>query len=137
MIVLACGGREWANREAIERALDHLRTHRSEPLTVVEGGARGADRLAGQWAARMRTHGVGWVRFPADWRRHGKGAGPIRNQQMLDYLLQGREMGQTVGVLAFHEDIGSSKGTWDMVNRAQKAGVPVKLVTTEASEPAT
>ena len=109
-------------------ALEYLRTNRSEPLTIVEGGARGADRCAGRWAARMRTQGVGWVRVRAEWERYGKRAGPIRNQAMLDYLLQGRAMGQTVGVLAFHDALGTSKGTWDMVNRAQKAGVPVKHI---------
>lgn len=128
MIVLACGDRQWTDRAMVGACLEHLRTNRSEPLTVVEGGARGANRIAGQWAARMRAYGVAWVRMPADWQRYGKRAGPIRNQQMLDYLLQGREMGQTVGVLAFHDDIGASKGTWDMVNRATKAGVPVKLI---------
>lgn len=129
MIVLACGDRRWSDRELVEQTLEYLRTHRAEPLTIVEGGARGADRLAGQWAARMRRHGVGWVRVPADWERHGKRAGPIRNQQMLDFILQGREMGQTVGVLAFHDDIDASKGTGDMIARARRAGVPVKLVT--------
>jgi hypothetical protein len=128
VIVLVCGDRNWISATVVERSLEHLRTHRPEPLTVVEGGARGADRCAGRWVARMRARGVGWVRVPANWERYGRRAGPIRNQQMLDYLLQGREMGQTVGVLAFHRDIDSSKGTRDMIQRAQKVDVPVKLV---------
>jgi hypothetical protein len=129
VIVLACGDRNWTDQAAVWNALEHLRSHRSEPLTVIEGGARGADNFAGKWAARMRAQGVGWVHVPADWNQYGKRAGPIRNQAMLDYLLRGREIGQTVGVLAFHDNIGASKGTWDMVSRARKAGVPMKLVT--------
>jgi hypothetical protein len=129
VIVLACGDRHWSDSGLVEATLEYLRTHRPEPMTVVEGGARGADRLAGQWAARMRANGVGWVRFSAEWERHGKRAGPIRNQAMLVYVLQGREMGQTVGVVAFHDDLEASKGTRDMVTRATKAGVPVKVVT--------
>lgn len=126
--MLACGDRNWTDGATVQKALEHLRTNRSEPLTVIEGGARGADTFAGRWAARMRAQGVGWVRFSADWQQYGKRAGPIRNQAMLDYLLQGRELGEIVGVLAFHDDLDASKGTADMVSRAQSAGVPVKLI---------
>lgn len=133
VIVLACGDRHWTDALAVEWALEYLRTHRDEPLTVIEGGARGADSIAGRWAARHRAVGVGWIRFPAEWNRYGKRAGPVRNQQMLDYLLQGRQVGQTVGVLAFHGDLEQSRGTKDMVTRAKRAGVPVKHVSHAAS----
>lgn len=127
MIVLACGDREWTDKALIECTLAYLRTHRSEPLTVIEGRCRGADRLAGQWAARMRAHGVGWVAFPADWNRYGKGAGPIRNRQMLDWMLLARAS-HTLGVVAFHDRLEASKGTKNMVVQAKAAGVPVKIV---------
>lgn len=80
----------------------------------------------------MRAHGVGWLRVAADWEKYGKRAGPIRNQAMLDYLVLGRESGQTVGVVAFHDGLEASKGTKDMVTRATKAGVPVKLIAHDA-----
>lgn len=112
----------------VEHHLDHLFA-RPGFLNVVEGGARGADRCAGRWAARMRTQGVGWVRIDADWTRYRKAAGPIRNGWMLTYLLQARDLGHAVGVLAFHDDLESSRGTLHMVTTARKAGVPVKVVT--------
>ena len=59
--------------------------------------------------------------FPADWIRHGRAAGPIRNEQML------RE-GCPDLVVAFHDDPGLGRGTADMVRRALAAGVPVRFV---------
>ena len=56
-----------------------------------------------------------------DWDRHGKRAGALRNQQMLEYLLQARAIGHKGGVLAYPDP--ASRGTWDMVNRAEAAGV--------------
>lgn len=127
LTIIACGDRRWTDCSLVEFHLDHLYS-RGGYLNVVEGGAKGADRCAGQWAARMRAHGVGWLRIPADWARYGKGAGPVRNGQMLAYLLQARDLGHTVGVLAFHDDLDSSRGTRSMVTIAQAAGVPVKMV---------
>lgn len=127
MVILACGDRNWTDRKLVTETLEYYRTNRPEPLTIVEGGARGADRMAGQWAAAARKKGVGWVRCSADWARYGKPAGHIRNQEMLDYLLKAEN--QTVGVLAFHDDITSSRGTRDMVTRARLADVPVRIIT--------
>lgn len=53
--------------------------------------------------------------FKADWDKHGKAAGPIRNQQMLDE-------GKPDLVLAF----AGGKGTDDMCRRARAAGVEVR-----------
>lgn len=75
----------------------------------------GADTLAGDWA-----HGflIPVRSFPADWEeRHGKRAGPIRNQMML-------EEGRPDLVVAFP----GGTGTADMVRRAREAGVEVMEV---------
>lgn len=123
MIVLVCGGREWSDRTPIEFMLRGFYDQYPDSLTVIEGGARGADRIAGQWAARYRQIGVGWVRFDAHWQGHGKRAGAIRNQEMLEY-------GPDV-VVAFKDEFDHSLGrggTEDMVKRAKEAGVPVYVV---------
>lgn len=49
---------------------------------VVSGGARGADRFGEEWAA-SRFYTV--KMFPADWEKHGRGAGHIRNEEMARY----------------------------------------------------
>jgi hypothetical protein len=57
------------------------------------------------------------VRYPADWARHGNAAGLVRNQQMLDD-------GKPDLAVAFP----GGKGTADMVRRARKAGIPIKII---------
>ena len=89
---------------------------------IIHGAARGADTL-GKFAAeriglKVINDGKG---FPAEWKRYGKGAGPIRNQQMLDE-------GKPDVVLAFHENISESRGTKDMVARARGAGIKVVII---------
>jgi len=113
MRVLVCGGRAFADRALLESALDRLFALR--PFDVlIEGDARGADRLAGAWAeARGITHLV----FKADWDAHGAKAGPIRNQQMLDE-------GKPDLVVAFH----GRSGTAHMKRIARAAGVAVTEV---------
>ena len=91
-------------------------------LTVIHGGARGADELGRKWAEQDDSDTpVSIEAFPADWDRYGKRAGYIRNQQMLDE-------GKPDIVLAFRSE-GESKGTDMMIDLARKAGVPVYVVT--------
>lgn len=113
MRVLVCGDRAWSDRAPIERELRGL----PEGTVVIHGGCRGADRLAGQVASELS---FGVEEFPAEWHRYGRAAGPIRNRRML-------EEGKPDLVLAFHPDLSRSRGTRDMVDRARKAGVEVRV----------
>jgi len=63
---------------------------------------------------------------PADWSRFGKGAGPRRNAEMRDYLLDRQRDGARVVCLAFHPNLEASKGTGNMVKLARSAGIPVE-----------
>jgi len=110
MRVLVCGGRDYDDGPHVFRELDRL--HESEPITlVIEGGASGADLSARSWAFhRYIQH----VTVHAQWKLHGRAAGPIRNKQMLD------EQSPDV-VLAFP----GGKGTADMVRQATQRGVRV------------
>jgi hypothetical protein len=114
MRILVCGDRHWTRASVISRVL--LEKVRPGDV-IIHGAARGADSLAGQLAAGI--DGVTVEAYPAEWLRYGRGAGPIRNQQMLN---SGIDL-----VLAFHASIETSRGTADMVRRAQKAGVPVEI----------
>lgn len=118
MRVLVCGSRDWNDRSAIERELDRLHRPENAPLVVIQGGATGADSMAGVWAMRR---GVEHECYPANWKKYGKGAGPIRNQQMLDEAKPDL-------VLAFTNDISESRGTRDMVTRSRKAGVKTLII---------
>lgn len=110
MRVLVCGGRDYRDKTSLYRELDNLDCHRSIDA-VIHGGASGADTLAGIWA---KEWGCQVSIYPADWQKHGRAAGPIRNQQMLDE-------GKPDLVVAFP----GGNGTADMVHRARVAGVRV------------
>jgi len=117
MRVLVCGDRNWRDMVAIERELKKL----PQDTIIIHGAARGADTLAKFVAEKIGLKVINDGKgFPADWKRYGKGAGPIRNQQMLDE-------GKPDLVLAFHENINESRGTKDMVNRARGVGVKVEI----------
>jgi len=107
--ILVCGGRDYADREALWEFLDNY----SPPAitAIISGMARGADTLAAEWAI---TYGVVLRPFPANWREHGKAAGAIRNQQMIDE-------GMPDVVVAFPGGVGTA----DMVRRARKAKIHV------------
>jgi len=109
MRVLVTGGRDFSDRTLLFEALDRL--HSLHGFTVlIHGDASGADRLAGEWATER---GVEVLACPADWKTHGRAAGPIRNKEMLNEKPQ--------LVVAFP----GGKGTADMVAKARKAGVKV------------
>lgn len=112
MRFLICGSRDWWDRGTI---LQWIKLHVPPESTVIHGDARGADRIAGQEAILL-GHAVDV--FPALWNAHGKSAGYIRNQQMLDE-------GRPDLVVYSHDDLEGSRGTKDMVSRAMKAGIPV------------
>lgn len=114
--VLCCGDREWSDWPSIWRELRGL----GPGTVIVHGDCRGADRMCGYVAERL---GYPVHAHPAEWLKHGKRAGPIRNQQMLD------EHPEIELVLAFHNDLAGSRGTADMVRRAREKGVPVNVVT--------
>ncbi len=107
--VLVCGGRDYNDREIVQRTLDRIK-----PAEIIHGAARGADTLAGEYA---QDHGIPCRRFPADWRRHGRSAGFLRNRQMLDE-------GKPDLVVAFP----GGPGTRNMVKTALERGFQVKTV---------
>lgn len=117
MKVLICGGRDFTDSGLMGSVLRPIMSAVGDPaeVTFILGAAPGADTLAERWAevfgARKRV-------FPADWAAHGKAAGPIRNQQMLD-------VGRPDIVVAFP----GGRGTADMVRRAKAAGVKVVEIT--------
>lgn len=114
MRLLVCGDRNWKNYNAIYDWISTLR-----PSVVIQGEARGADSLAKKAAEEL---GIRVLSFPAEWKKYGRAAGPLRNEKML-------EEGKPDLVLAFHNDISKSKGTKDCIKRAREKGIPVYLIT--------
>jgi hypothetical protein len=116
-VILISGDRHWgeSDRDTVlfENAMRKWVEAHGVPALIIEGCARGADRMAEQWAQR---NGVYVWHHPALWDLEGKSAGPRRNIRML-------ERGPH-SVIAFHRDLARSKGTRHMVEIAVKAGIP-------------
>jgi len=107
MRVLITGGRNFDNRELLETTLDTV--HASTSLSaLIHGVANGAD---GEWASR---NGIKIFACPANWKRFGRGAGPIRNREMLELTPD--------LVVAFP----GGKGTSDMISAAKQKGIPIQ-----------
>lgn len=110
--VIVCGSRRWRDRDAIVNRLFKL----PADTTIVHGNAQGADRIAHQEAQKL---GLLVEPHPADWERYGKTAGPIRNKLMADL---GADL-----CIAFWD--GLSTGTRNMIDQAEKVGIPVEVIT--------
>ena len=121
--ILVTGCRDWEDGKAVYQALtnawceamkkDH-NNMRASQITIVHGNATGADAYARIFAGKMQMF---QEPFPANWQTHGKAAGPIRNQEMVN-------LGADI-CLAFWD--GQSKGTADCIAKAVRAGIPVSI----------
>jgi YspA, cpYpsA-related SLOG family len=109
--VLVCGGRDYKNRSRVFEALDRL-TAEHGALTIIEGGALGADAFAGEWTCMQRSSRL--VTEPANGEKYGRPAGPNRKQKMIDDHKPNL-------VVAFP----GGSGTADMVLKARSAGIEV------------
>ena len=112
--LLICGSRDMPNTpEMLELIKDAIRDvmdlNYFEIDTIIQGGARGADALAKVAAKEMAIKSI---EFPADWNTLGKAAGHIRNQEMLNYLVEGKGYKY---LIAFYPKKGITPGTKHMV----------------------
>ena len=114
MKVTVGGCRDYAEKEEIFRVLDEALAPFSPKDTVIlSGHCSGVDRVAERYA---EERGLGLRIVPADWRRYGRGAGPVRNRQMVE---------ESDLVIAFWD--GRSKGTASLIAAAEKLGVPLRV----------
>lgn len=114
--VLVCGGRDFTDKKLVFETLTELSKVSYNPeiddnfFMVIQGGAKGADRLAKEWAL---TGGYPMVEVPANWDFYGRSAGPIRNASMLKL--------EPDIVVAFP----GGRGTQSMINLAEQEGIKV------------
>lgn len=127
--LLVCRGRDYSSSEVFNRLereakveiAAHLRLSegRFHIEALIHGGARGADEGAARWG---ESEGLKVIAFPADWKAHGKSAGPIRNRRMITE-------GKPDVVIAFP----GGRGTADMIRAAEEHGIPVIRVDHEGA----
>jgi hypothetical protein len=127
--VLYTGSRDWVDERPVRLTLRYLYLrasvarpgHMPEPLVIVHGAARGLDEMVEQLVSEAKQKRPPILPstkpYPADWSQ-GRGAGPKRNQLMLD---ENPDLDLCVAFFLRPD----SRGTGDMVRRARHAGVPV------------
>lgn len=108
MKTIIAGTRHVTQLALVEKAIQESHFKITE---VVSGRARGVDSLGEQWAEQ---HNIPVKLFPAEWDKHGKGAGYRRNIEMSRY---------SDALIAVWD--GESKGTCHMMNIARTAGLKV------------
>lgn len=108
MKVIIAGTRDFNDYRAVKSTVDRTCWDITE---VVSGGASGADALGEEYARHI---GIPLKIFEADWSKHGKAAGPIRNREMATYA---------DALIAFWD--GASKGTMNMIQEARNAGLKI------------
>lgn len=115
--LIVAGGRDFSDKALLDKTLMGLCIAGALApfnVSIVSGMARGADALGAQFA---RENGVKLYEYVANWDKHGKRAGFIRNEVM----------GKAAdGLLAFHD--GASKGTAHMIQWMSVMGKHVVVV---------
>lgn len=114
--ILVTGSRRWSDRQAIyDLVLD------SGADVLIHGDHwQGADAMTEEIAHDQRYN---TLPMPAQWREHGKSAGPRRNREMLAVLQCLERCGYDIEVHGF--PTRDSRGTYDMMDAAAAAGVEV------------
>ncbi|MBR4073078.1 MAG: DUF2493 domain-containing protein [Clostridia bacterium] len=115
MRIVIAGCRNYNNyqeaKEYIDYCLSNIR--KGNNIIIVSGCASGADAIGERYA---QENGFRIEKFPADWEKYGRNAGPKRNEQMAevsDY------------VICFWDE--KSRGTKSMIDCAVKCGKPIKI----------
>lgn len=84
---------------------------------LLHGGATGVDAIAEWWAKCVGVFQVTCV--SAEWGKHGKSAGPIRNRKMLE---------EADALVAIARTDRPTPGTYDCIQEAWRRGLPMFLV---------
>lgn len=120
MRVLITGSRSWDDEQTIREALDAVASSAEAagyPQIVVVHGAcpNGADAIADRWVCDHPTATA--ERHPANWHKHGRRAGMLRNREMVK---AGSDL-----VLAFIRD--DSPGATQCAELAIDAGLILRV----------
>lgn len=114
MRIIIAGSREYNNYEEAAKLIDKfIKDVNSSNVVIVSGGAKGADKIGEEYAAR---NDLDCVVYKANWGKYGKQAGIIRNGEMAK---------NADCLLAFWD--GESRGTYNMVNTAKKRKLKVRV----------
>jgi hypothetical protein len=114
--LIIAGGRDFSDYGLLSRECDKALLRKAEncKITIISGGAAGADSLGEKYA---KERGYEIKRFPADWKNQGKSAGMIRNAEMVKIA---------DAAMLFWD--GMSRGTKNTKELMERANKPLKIV---------
>ena len=114
--VVIAGSRGFSNYKLLKETCDkYLREKKkTHNIVIISGHARGADSFGEKYAS---DEDLDLEIYPADWKKYGKSAGFMRNEQMADIA---------DAVIAFWN--GESHGTKHMIDIAEEKGLNVRVV---------
>jgi predicted Rossmann-fold nucleotide-binding protein len=131
LVIAAGGGRDlaWPHQRVAAELL--ARSGGRLVHVLLHGGARGADA-----AIARAAHQLGWsaLVMPAEWRRHGRAAGPIRNREILELAVARAEAHTSPGVstsvlvVAFPGGSGTASLVREARRMASRSPVPIAVV---------
>lgn len=113
--IVIAGCRDYISYEEAKLYIDFCLSdiRKENNIVIVSGCARGADAIGERYA---KENGFKVEKYPADWERYGRSAGPRRNKQMAEVCDY---------VICFWD--GKSKGTKSMISYAKECGKPIRI----------
>ena len=113
--VVIAGCRDYNNYDAAKKFIDFClsKIRNTNEIVIVSGCARGVDAMGERYA--LDNH-LKLEKHPADWKKYGRAAGPIRNREMAEIADY---------VICFWDN--KSKGTKSMIDYAKKLNKPIKI----------
>lgn len=112
--MIIAGSRALSGGYALELVKSAVRDSGFAITEVVSGGAYGVDSAGERWA---KDNGKPCQVFYAQWNKHRKAAGVMRNTVMSEYA---------DALIAIRGN--NSRGTTDMINKMKRLGKPVFVV---------
>lgn len=110
MIASFSGSRDFTNYEYVSNVIKHYLPY----ITKIHvGDAKGVDSLVVRFCSE---NNINYQIFKADWNKYGKGAGPIRNRELIN--------GTSI-LIAFPSN--NSKGTISAINIANELNINVHI----------
>jgi hypothetical protein len=116
--ILVTGARDWTDTKLVYNV---LQKYKNKKCVLIHGDCIGLDKIAGKIGDEL---GMEIKCCPADWKRFGRAAGPIRNKEMITHLLEYKKH----YMFAFHDNIELSRGTKNCVKQANKMKIPITII---------
>ena len=113
--VIIAGCRYYNNYEEAKVFIDFCLSNirKENEIVILSGGARGADAIGERYA---EENGFSIEKYPADWEKYGRSAGPRRNRQMAEICDY---------VICFWDT--KSSGTKSMIDYAKKYNKSIRI----------